>query len=93
MTTGRPRCRGVRPEPPEHLQPVHVRHCQVQQDEVGVTVLDGGQGGLPVLGRQRLVPVQSQQAGHHVARDVEVVDDEDGRIGVGGDDGQVVNLH
>src|SRR5438093_239656 len=41
------RLRGVAPQPPRHLQPIHVRERQVQQDQVG--------SGRPI-GLQRLLP-------------------------------------
>jgi hypothetical protein len=80
--------RRVRPaDALQHLQPAHAGHHHVQQDQVE-RGLDGDQvqGRLPVLGRDRDVPVPGEAAGEHLAVGLDVVDDQHAHLrGVGRD--------
>jgi hypothetical protein len=62
---------------PAHLEPVHVRHGHVQDDEVGGVVAERPQLLEPVRRHSDLPPVQPQRPVQRLAHGLFVVGDED----------------
>ena len=83
------RCRGRRVAALERLddiEAVHVRHLDVEEDEIGILVVDGAErfGSVGALGDDFDVVVLGEQSAHALARELFVVNDCDADlVGIG----------